>query len=346
MYENGEKPSAYTLVKKLNSIKRNDFPWMSDVTKQSPQYAIHDLERGFKAFFRRQNGYPKFKKKGIKDSFAIREGKIIIEDKRIHVPRIGKVKMAEHLRFDGTPKQFTIKREADRWLACVAIELANPRVMPKAKAKRVGIDVGVREFAFSDGTKAEVPRAYRNMERRISRAQRELSRKCKGSNNRRKAKMRVAKLHMKARNIRDWWLHDLTTRLVRDYEVVAVEDLNVSGMVRNHHLAKSISDAGFYAFRSMLEYKCAEYGRELVIAPRFMPSSKTCSHCGFKIDILPLNIREWVCPECGVIHDRDVNAAINLENYAVKSTVSACGEFLPLGTSAKQENAFVAIGGV
>jgi putative transposase len=194
------------------------------------------------------------------------------------------------------------------------------------------------------------------MERRIAKAQRELSRKCKGSNNRRKAKMRVAKLHMKARNIRNWWLHDLTTRLVRDYRYISIEHLEVQKMMRNKYVAKSIGDTAFYEFRRMMEYKCAEYGRELTVADKGFPSTEICSNCGHRVEKMPMYKRAWVCPTCGMSHDRDVNAAINLENYAVKSTVSACGGKVGKGLAVstagmttaplKQETTFVAIGGV
>jgi len=170
------------------------------------------------------------------------------------------------------------------------------------------------------------PKAHKALLYRLQRLSRSLSRKVKGSENHRQAKVKLARLHARISNIRSNAMHQLTSNLTSRFHTIGIEDLNVRGMVKNRHLSRAVSDMGFFEFRRQLEYKAAQRGVMIVVADRWYPSSKMCSGCGHKLDALPLVVREWVCPECGVNHDRDVNAAINLRNLAVSSTVSACGE--------------------
>jgi putative transposase len=187
--------------------------------------------------------------------------------------------------------------------------------------------LGISALAtLSTGETVPGPKPHKALLGRLRRLARGLSRKRKFSRNRSKAKAKLARLHARIAAIRQNALHQLTTDLTRRFHTIGIEHLNVRGMVKNHHLARSVADMGFFEFRRQLQYKAAMRGRHVVIADRFFPSSKTCSACGHKLDILPLSVRQWTCGECGSTHDRDVNAAVNLKNMAVSSTVSACGE--------------------
>ncbi len=209
----------------------------------------------------------------------------------------------------------TVRREADRWYVSLTVEMERPDPAP-VEGPAAGIDVGLSHFATiaSGGQvrKVEGPKPLNRRLRTLRRRQRKHSRKQKGSKNRKKSAMRLARLHRRIRNIRQDFLHKLSTRLAKTKSVIVVEDLNVSGMLRNRRLARHIADSGWGAFRRMLAYKCAWYGSRLVVANRYYPSSKTCSVCGYVAEQMPLNLREWRCPNCDSHHDRDANAARNL----------------------------------
>ena len=191
----------------------------------------------------------------------------------------------------------------------------------------MGVDLGISALAtLSTGETIDGPKPHKTLLARLQRLSRSLSRKQKGSANRKKAKGTLATLHARSAAIRSDALHSLTTHLTRRFHTIGIEDLNVRGMVNNRHLARSIADMGFFEFRRQLQYKAAMRGGQVVVADRFYPSSKTCSSCGHRLEALPLAVREWTCPVCKTHHDRDVNAAVNLKNRAVSSTVSACGE--------------------
>jgi putative transposase len=347
------KPSDVALSRKLNAIKREQFPWMLEVTKCAPQIAIMHLGMAFKNFFAGRSRYPQFRKKGVHDRFSLANDQFIIDGCRIRIPKLGWVRMREPLRFAGKIMSATISRVADRWFVSITVETPDNSHLPKAENQgEVGVDLGVSTFAtLSTGEKVEGPKAHKALMGRLKRLSRNLSRKVKGSENRKKAKMKLARLHARIANIRLDAMHKLTSDLARRFHTIAIENLNVRGMVKNHHLSRSISDMSFFEFRRQLEYKAAMRGNVIVVADRFYPSSKTCSDCGHKVEALPLSVREWVCPECGSIHDRDVNAAINLKNLAVSSTVSACGEegsglgrkFKVKPASVKQEVSFVPV---
>lgn len=324
-YEAGERPKENELRKHLNAIKREQFPWMLEVTKCAPQLAIKQLGMAFKNFFAGRAEHPTFHKKGCHDSFELSNEQFEMDGRRIWVPKLGWVRMRECLRFSGKLIKATISRTADCWFASITVEMPD-KTTDHENQMVVGVDLGVSNLAtLSNGEKIAGVKPYKHLEDRLKRMQRSLSRKQKGSSNHKKAKMKLAKLHMRIANIRADGLHKLTTRLTREYSRIGIEDLNVSGMLKNHRLAGSIADMSFYEFRRQLEYKAKLYGTCLVVADRWYASSKTCSECGFKIDTLLLSERKWECPACGSIHDRDINAAKNLENLAVSSTVTACG---------------------
>ena len=322
------KPSQMSMRRALNAIKGEQFPWMLEVTKNAPQMAIIQLGAAFQNFFAGRAKYPKFRKKGIHDRFSLSNDQFSINVSRIRIPHLGWVRMRETLRFTGKIMSATVSRVADRWFVSLTVDTPDDSHLPKAENQgAVGVDLGVSALAtLSTGVSIAGPKAHKALLCRLQRLSRGLSRKVKGSENRKKAKVRLSRLHAKISNIRKDGLHQLTTDLTRRFHTIGIEDLNVRGMVKNRHLSRAVSDMGFFEFRRQLEYKAAQRGGVVVVADRWYPSSKTCSACGHKLGTLPLSVREWTCPTCGVIHDRDANAAINLKNLAVSSTVSACGE--------------------
>lgn len=330
-YEAGEKTSESKLRKELNAIKKTEFPWMYEVSKCCVQYSIKNLGVAFSKFFKKQAKYPRFKSKYGRHSFTLDYLNFKLKGKRIQLAKLGDVRLAEEFRFEKAKLlEATISKEAGQWYASILCEVEDCERLPK-NTKVVGIDVGVYEYVMSDGSHYPVPRVYRKYEKKLRRLNQSLSRKVKGSSNRAKDRVKVAKCHQKIKNIRKDWLHKLTTNIVKNNDVIAIEDLNVRGMIRNKHLSKSISDASFGEFRRQIEYKSQRYGRLVVTVPRFYPSSKLCSGCNTKTKVMPLSVRSWTCEVCGEHHDRDVNAAINIRKYAVSSTVPAYGEFLAYG---------------
>jgi len=322
------RPSQMALRRQLNSIKAAQFPWILEVTKNAPQMAIIQLGAAFKNFFAGRANYPKFRKKGLHDRFSLTNDQFSIDGSRIRIPSLGWVRMREPLRFTGKIMSATVSRVADRWFVSITVDTQNDLPLPKAENQGVvGVDLGVSALAtLSTGERITGPKAHKALLSRMQRLSRGLSRKVKGSENRKKAKAKLARLHAGIGNIRKDGLHQLTTNLTRRFHTIGIEDLNVRGMVKNRHLSRAVSDMGFFEFRRQLEYKAAQRCGMLVVADRWYPSTKTCSACGHKLETLPLSVREWACPACGSVHDRDVNAAMNLRNLAVSSTVSACGE--------------------
>lgn len=322
------KPSQAALRRQLNAIKREQFPWMLEVTKNAPQMAIIQLGDAFKNFFAGRARYPQFRKKGLHDRFTLTNDQFSIDASRIRIPNLGWVRMRETLRFAGKIMSATVSRVADRWFVSIAVDTPDSSHLPQAENQgAVGVDLGVSALAtLPTGEAIPGPKAHKVLLDRLRRLSRSVSRKQKGSANRRKAKAKLAKLHARIAAIRSDALHKLTTDLTRRFHTIGIEDLNVRGMVKNRHLARSIADMSFFELRRQLEYKADMRGGEIVVADRFYASSKTCSACGHKLEVLPLSVRQWTCPACGSIHDRDINAAVNLCHIAVSSTVSVCGE--------------------
>lgn len=312
------KPTEMALRRQLNAIKREKFPFMLEVTKCAPQQAIKDLGKAFKNFLAGRAKYPQFRKKGHHDSFYISNDQFKIAGKKIKIPNLGWVRMTESLRFTGKIMSATVSCVADKWFVSIAVET---EIQPKiAKSQSViGVDLGVSALAtLSNGEIINGAKPHKVLLQRLKRLSRSLSRKIKGSKNRDKAKRKLAKLHAKIKNIRQDTLHKLTSRLAENHHTIGIEDLNVKGMMKNRHLARSVADMGFFEFKRQLAYKVAMRGGKLVVAERWFASSKTCSCCGFKMEKLPLSIRQWQCPNCKTQHDRDVNAACNLRDYALK----------------------------
>lgn len=324
------KPSEGALRRQLNAIKRTEYPWMLEVTKCAPQMAIKQLGAAFKNFFEGRAKYPRFHKKGVHDSFTLSNDQFEIVGDRIRIPNLGWVRMEEPLRFAGKPLWATVSRRADRWFVSVSVQMPDEyRLLQTESQGAVGVDLGVKDLAtLSTGEKIEGPKPHKRLLKRIRRLAQSLSRKKKGSKNREKAKRKLARLHARVADIRADSLHKLTTGLTRRFSTIGVESLNVKGMESNRHLARSVADMGFFEFKRQLLYKAAIRGVKVVEADKWFPSSRLCSTpgCGYRNDGLVLSDRQWICPKCGIAHDRDVNAAINLMMNAVSSTVSACGE--------------------
>ena len=325
-YEAGEKPTWQKLDAELNRIKHSEFPWMRDVTIQATQNSLMNLGAAFQNFFAGRARYPKFKRKFQHDSFKLSNIAFKLDGSRICIRKLGWVRMREALRFTGKLISCTISRRADKWFASIVVD-TEPVLKPAENQGAVGIDLGLTTFAtLSNGQKIAAPKPLAKLLPKLKRVQRAFSRKQKGSKNREKARIKLARLHLRIWNVRQDFLHKLTSNLTRRYNTICVEDLNVKGMLRNKKLARAISDVGWHEFRRQLEYKSAMRGNNLVFADRFFASSKLCSQCGHKMEQMSLSVRQWKCPCCGAEHDRDVNAAINLRNLAVSSTVAACGE--------------------
>jgi putative transposase len=321
-------PTDTALRRQLNALKREQYPWMFDVTKCAVQEAIIDLGGAFRAFFEKRGKYPRFKKKGRRDSFcaANEAGTFRTDGKKIKLPVIGWVRMREEVRFSGKLKRVTVCREADRWHVSIMVETEDVKPVDHP-SKSVGIDLGISTLAtLSQGGSIGGPKPHKVLLQRLRRANKSLARKKRGSRNAARAKRRLSRLHTRIGNIRRDATHKATTMLTTTFSRIGIEDLNVSGMARNAHLARSIMDGGFFEFRRQLEYKAKFYGATIVVANRWYPSSKTCSCCGSVKTELALSQRMYHCDLCGFEADRDLNAARNLENLAVSFTVPACGE--------------------
>ncbi|WP_245602658.1 transposase [Gloeothece verrucosa] len=311
-------PTAIDLHKWLIALVKPNNPWYYEVSKCAPQYALLALRDAWGRCFNKVSQAPRFKKKGRKDKFSL-DGSIKVEHFRLRVPVIGWLKTYERMPTGILPKSVTISRQAHRWFISLKIETESTQ---RAKIHEVvGVDLGVLHLAtLSTGEVFEGTKSYRRFEKKLARLQWLNRHKVIGSNNWRKATIKIALLHKKIADIRKDTLHKLTTYLAKNHSRIGIEDLNVSGMLANHKLAKAISDQGFYEFRRQLEYKTQLYGSELVIIERWFPSSKTCSGCGLVKESLSLMTRTFSC-ECGLKIDRDLNASINLAK-AVSSTVS------------------------
>lgn len=330
--ETGKSSSAITQHKQLVVLKKTEFPWMYEVSKCAPQEALRNLDKAYKSFFHKcksksgKKGFPKFKSKknGI-GSFAL-FGAINTTAKTIQLPRIGIVRLKEHnyLPTDVLIISATVSEHAGKWFVSVSTKEEPSR--PKG-SEILGVDVGIKNLAtLSDGTVFENPRALKHSEKKLRCLQKSISRKVKGSNNRKKAVSKLSKCYYRVTCIRNDSIHKATDVITKRCAVLGIESLNVVGMMKNHHLAKAVSDALMGEFLRQIQYKMKWSGGLIVKADPFYPSSKTCSDCGFVLDSLPLSVRAWICPRCGCVHDRDVNAARNLQKLAASFAASACGE--------------------
>lgn len=323
--------SGYGLRKIWNEHKDEWAPWWSQNSKEAYSNAALNLGRAFTDFFKKKKGHPRFKKKSLGGSYTITTGSFgIVDSRHIRIPKIGTVHVLEPLK-ETRVSSIVVRQKADSYYATLTYE--EEVVFKPSTGKTVGVDLGINALAtLSTGEKITHTKPLERLERKRHRLARSVSRKKKGSANREKAKTKLARLQQKATNLRQDTLHKLTTRLVTEFDVIAIEDLNVKGMMKNHRLARSIAEASFYEFRRQLEYKTDWYGKKLVVADRWFPSTKTCSGCG-NVQDMPLSKRVYEC-ECGLIIDRDVNAALNLCSIAESASeiLNACGETVRRGS--------------
>ena len=306
------------------NVIRKEFEWYNEVSSRVTRNAIDDLDNAFKHFFRRvkakqKSGFPRFKKKDLRDSFALRESaKFDVVGRELRLEKLKtKIEMRQPLRFQGIAKQVTISKRAGKYFASILVDTDDYNPNDVDRQKSVGVDFGIKELAvLSTGKVFAANQKLKASLRQLTKLQRNLSKKVKGSNHRAKAKLKIQKLHFRIANQRQALLHELSDYLTKNFDVITIEDLNVKGMVKNRKLSRAISDAGFGYLRQMIEYKAKLRNCIVVVANRFFPSSKTCSCCGKIKTDLTLTDRVFTC-ECGFSADRDLNAALNLNKYGL-----------------------------
>jgi putative transposase len=349
-YALGEKPNAMMLKKQFNQIKYKEFPWLVEMHRDSHAQPFAYLQKAWQRFFselkaNKQAHEPKFKKKGkCRDSFYVANDKFRIEGKEVYLPKVGQVILSEPLRFVGKILGATVSRTAQRWFIAVQVDVSESTALKHRTAHEViGVDLGLSAAAtLSDGKKINSPKPLKAALRRLKIRGRRVSRKIEAakiisgyvknaplpkgtilptSNNRKKSSLKLVRLHARITNLRVDFTHKLTTQLCRENQAVVIEDLNVKGMLANDRLARAMNDVGFGTIRRQLEYKAQRYGTELIVANRWYPSSRLCSTCGWYYEALSLSERVWQCRQCQTLHDRDVNAALNLKRLATRTAL-------------------------
>ena len=301
---------------------KKEFLWLKEVDSLALANAQMNLDKAYKNFFRDKSvGFPKFKKKSNTSNYTTnnQNNTVYIENNHIKVPKLkSMIKLEQHREFVGIIKSCTMSKvPSGKYYISILVDTEN--IQLSKTDKKIGVDLGIKEFAItSDGEIFSNPKHLKKSEKRLAKLQKDLSRKQKGSNNRRKARIKVAKIHEKIANQRNDFLHKVSTQLINENQVIVIEDLKVSNMIKNHKLAKSIADVSWSEFRRMLEYKAEWYTRKIIIAPYNYASSQLCSNCGNKSSqTKDLSCRTYICPVCGMIMDRDINASKNLLKLAI-----------------------------
>ncbi len=314
--------SCFELHSQLVDLK-DELPWLKELNSQSLQQAITNLDKAYTAFFKGQNSFPNFKKKTNGGSFNIPQ-RVMVENGKLVIPKFTKkngIDIILHRELKGEIRQATISRTPNgKYFVSILCETGEQnKVKPKIKEETsVGIDLGIKDFAItSNGEIFSNPKYLRKAQDKLKYVQSKYS-KNKGK----KTKQKLGKLHEKVTNKRKDFLHKVSTKLIRENQTICLENLNVSGMIKNHNLAQAISDVSWSTFVNMLEYKAEWYGTNILHIGRFEPSSKTCSNCGNINKELTLKDREWTCVKCNTTHDRDVNAAINIKNFSLRNILS------------------------
>lgn len=340
-YEGDSKSLSYNeLSARLTQLKKEK-DWLYNVNSQSIQRALKQLDAAYTKFLREHTGFPKFKtKKSFSQSFAVPQRyKVDFVNKTVWIPKVGTVKAKFDRVFDGAKKNMTVsKTSTGKYFISIMVDDQQecPEKQPFSEENTIGLDMGIKYFAIlSDGEKVENPKYLKNSLARLKILHKRVDRKMRGSNNRKKAIAKIAKLHEKISNRRNDFQHKLSARLISENQAVAVESLKVKNMVKNRQLAQAISDAAWSGFISKLEYKAEWYGKTILKVGTFEPTSKLCHICSHKKDDLTLYDREWICPECGTEHDRDVNAAINIKRILLNNYISCANNVFPADSGIK-----------
>jgi len=336
--ETGKFKFYHELAVSLPKLKE-EYSFLKDSFSQSLQMVLRQFDRALKDSFKKERGFPSFKKKMLlNDSFTCPQ-KWRLGKGFVFIPKIGEVKWVKHRVLKGKPKSITISQDGDKWYCSVLCEY-NTSDKEKRYANVVGCDVGLKEFVtLSDGTVISNPKHTKKYEKKLAKEQRKLSKKQKGSKNRFKQRLKVRKIQNKIRDTRRDFLHKTSNSIAKNYDGIVVENLNIKGMMKNHCLAKSIGDVSWSEFNRQLEYKCKWNFKHYIKIERFFPSSKTCSNCGY-VQEMPLSKRVFDCPDCGISIDRDLNASLNIRNIGINTVghtgINACGDG-SLELSLKQE---------
>jgi putative transposase len=340
----GKRPTAIDLHRELNALKKTDYPWMYEVSKCAMQEALRDLEQAYKNFFRRVElkkqgkwkgkiGFPNPKKKSKAIGSFRLTGSIKVFADAVQLPRLGHLRLHEHnfIPTDAKILSATVSEEAGRWFVSIQVKEEKDAPAPTTTSA-IGVDLGIKTLAtLSDGKTFAHPRALKHAQKRLRGLERQKSRRKLGGKNRKKTCKKLAKQHARVANIRRDVAHKLTSYLSKNHALIAIEDLHVSGMLKNHKLAQAVADSNFGEIRREIEYKSNLYGAHVVVIDQWYPSSQLCSACGWRNTEQTLADRIFVCEECGLVLDRDENAAINILAEALRSTESssetyACGQ--------------------